>query len=94
MCGPFRTLLLWGKRKGERKGRKKEPIWEAAADPREQWRWFDHGGVSGHRRKQMYLGYILETELADFVSALNPEGSRVRQWKKPRMPSWVSDLSN
>lgn len=94
MCGPFRTLLLWGKRKGERKGRKKEPVREAAADPREQWRWFDHGGVSGHRRKQMYLGYILETELADFVSALNPEGSRVRQWKKPRMPSWVSDLSN
>lgn len=42
----------------------------------------------------MYLGYILETELADFASALNPEGSRVRQWKKPRMPSWVSDLSN
>lgn len=53
-----------------------------------------NGGVSGHRRKQMYLGYILETELADFASALNPEGSRVRQWKKPRMPSWVSDLSN
>lgn len=30
----------------------------------------------------MYSGYILETELADFANALNPEGLRVRQRKK------------
>lgn len=31
----------------------------------------DHGGGSGDRRKQMYSGYILETDLAD---ALNRGG--------------------
>lgn len=36
----------------------------------------DHGGGSGGRRKQMYSGYILETEVADLADALNRRGQR------------------
>lgn len=67
---------------GKVEGREKEPAWEATADPREQWWPLYRDGSSGDRRKQMYAGYILETELADFANALNPEGLRVRQRKK------------
>lgn len=52
------------------------------------------GGGSRERRKQMYSGCILKTELADLAKALNLGlGRQVSRVRKETDASLVSDLS-